>query len=106
MSHQIENKDNSQDEENQKSTQANNSSKTRIDDINNESEINEDISKPIVHNSIKSSSTNNSSEKLNEENTTTLEKLTNKLAAININDNDNESKNLYKIKKKNYRHHT
>ena len=59
-----------------------------------------------MHNSIKSSFTNNSSEKLNEENTTTLEKLANKLAAININDNDNESKNLHKIKKKNCRLHT
>ena len=28
-----------------------------------------------------------------------MEKLTNKLAGININDNNNESKNLHKIKK-------
>ena len=41
----------------------------------------------------------NSFERLNKENTTTLEKLTNKLVAININDNNNESKNLNKIKK-------
>ena len=74
--------------------------KTGIDDSDDKSKINEDISKPIVHNSEKSTSTNNSSEKLTEENTTTLEKLTNKLAAININDNNNESKNLHKIKKK------
>ena len=59
-----------------------------------------------MHNSIKSSSTNNSSEKLNEEKNTTLEKLANKLAAINVNYNDKESKNLHKIKKKNYRLHT
>ena len=41
----------------------------------------------------------NSFERLNKENTTTLEKLTNKLVAISINDNNNESKNLNKIKK-------
>ena len=41
----------------------------------------------------------NSFERLNKENTTTLEKLTNKLVAININDNNNERKNLNKIKK-------
>ena len=100
MKHQIENIDNSQDEENQKSTQEKiNNNKIRIDDSDNKSEINEDISRSIVHNSKKSTSTNNSSEKLNEENTTTLEKLTIKLEAMNINDNDNESKNLHKIKK-------
>ena len=49
----------------------------------------------LLHiNGKKSTSTNNSSGKLNEENTTTLKKLTNKLAGINIHDNDNESKNL------------
>ena len=41
----------------------------------------------------------NSFERLNKENTTTLEKLTNKLVPISINDNNNESKNLNKIKK-------
>ena len=56
-------------------------------------EINEDISKPVAHNGKKSTS-NNSSRKLNEENTTTLKKSMNKLAGINIHDNDNESKNL------------
>ena len=71
-----------------------NNNKTHIDDSNNKSEINEDISKPVAHNGKKSTSTNNSSGKLNEENTTTLKKLTNKLAGINIHDNDNESKNL------------
>ena len=98
LNHQIENIDNSPDEENQKPTQQKlNNNKTRTDDSDNGSDINEDISKPIAHNSKKSTSTNTSSEKLKEENTTTLEKLTNKLAAININDNDNESKNLPKI---------
>ena len=41
----------------------------------------------------------NSFERLNKENTTTLEKLMNKLVPISINDNNNESKNLNKIKK-------
>ena len=36
---------------------------------------------------------------MNEENATSLEKLTDKLATININNNNNESKNLHKIKK-------
>ena len=100
LKHQIENIDNSQDEENQKSTQENiSNNKVRIDDSDNKSEINEDISRSIVHNSKKSTSINNSSENLNEENTTTLEKLTIKPEAININDNDNESKSLHKIKK-------
>ena len=90
--HQIEDIDNSQDEEKQKSTQEKiKNDKTHIDESDDKSEVNEDISKPTVHNSEKLTSTNNSSEKLNDENTTTFEKLTNKLAAININDNNNES---------------
>ena len=82
---------------NRKSTQEQiNNDKTCIDESDDEREVNKDVSKPTVHNSEKLTSTNNSSEKLNEENTTTL---MNKLAAININDNNNESENLHKIKK-------
>ena len=54
-------KDNSQDKENQKSTQEKiNCDKTRIDESDDESEVNEDIPKPTVYNSKKLTSTNNS----------------------------------------------
>ena len=57
MNHQIENTDNSQDEENQKSTQEQiNNNETCIDATDDESEKIEDISKPIVYNSKKSRS--------------------------------------------------
>ena len=52
MNHQIESIDNSQGEENQMSIQEKiNNNKTRIDDSDDESEVNEDTSKPVVHNS-------------------------------------------------------
>ena len=80
-----------------KSQYKENNNKTRIDESDDKSERNKDISKPIKRNSEKSTSTNNLSEKLNEENVNTLEKWMNKLAAININDNNNnESKDLMK----------
>ena len=57
MNHHIENIDNSQDEENQKSIQEQiNNDKACIDDTDDESEKIEDISKPIVYNSKKSTS--------------------------------------------------
>ena len=79
-----------------KSQYKENNNKTRIDESDDKSERNKDISKPIKRNSEKSTSTNNLSEKLNEKNVNTLEKWMNKFATININDNNNESKNLMK----------
>ena len=57
-----------------KSQYKENNNKTRIDESDDKSERNKDISKPIKRNSEKSTSTNNLSEKLNEENVNTLEK--------------------------------
>ena len=57
-----------------KSQYKENNNKTRIDESDDKSERNKDISKPIKRNSEKSTSTNNLSEKLNEENVNNLEK--------------------------------
>ena len=52
----------------------------------------------MLHSNKKITSTNDLSKKLIEENTTSLQKITNKLAAANVNDNNNKSKILHIIK--------
>ena len=52
----------------------------------------------MLHSNKKITSTNDLSKKLIEENTASLQKITNKLAAANVNDNNNKSKILHIIK--------